>query len=294
VGEDRLERGQHAFDVLVRHHSHHADERREREGVLQRLDGRGRPVGVVRGVEQDRRRPADHLEAPRRGRLAERLLDHVVGDRLVAADEGLHRCQCERRVLCLVGTEQGKEDVVVLASQPLQGDHLAAHGGHPRPDPELQPLAGDRGTDLGGAFDQYLRDVGRLYGGHHGCPRLDDPDLLAGDDAGGVAQVLGVVDRDRGEHRDLGVHHVGGVPGTAHADLDDSHVDRRVGEGGVGHPHDRLEERERMVVLLVDQVGVGRHVVEGADERLLAERLAVDADPLGHRLQVRAGEAART
>ena len=42
----------------------------------------------------------------------------------------------------------------------------------------------------------------------------------------------------------------------------------------------------------VDEVGVRRDVVERRDEGLLADGLAVEADPLGHRLQVRAGEPA--
>ena len=62
---------------------------------------------------------------------------------------------------------------------------------------------------------------------------------------------------------------VGGVPRAAHADLDDRHVDRGVGEGGVGHRDDGLEERQRVVLLGVDEVGVRRDVVEGAHELLV-------------------------
>jgi hypothetical protein len=45
-------------------------------------------------------------------------------------------------------------------------------------------------------------------------------------------------------------------------------------------------------LVCVDQVEEGCDVEVGLDERLLVERLAVDADPLGHRLDVRAGEPA--
>ena len=38
VGQDRLELGEQPFDVLVRHHADHPDQRREGEAVLQRRD----------------------------------------------------------------------------------------------------------------------------------------------------------------------------------------------------------------------------------------------------------------
>ena len=49
---------------------------------------------------------------------------------------------------------------------------------------------------------------------------------------------------------------------------------------------------QRVGLVGVDEVGVRRDVVEGAHELLVGERLPVDADPLAHLLQVRAGEAA--
>ena len=55
-------------------------------------------------------------------------------------------------------------------------------------------------------------------------------------------EVLGVVERDRGDDGDPRVGHVGGVPRAAHADLDDGDVDRRVGEQRVGHADHDLEE----------------------------------------------------
>jgi hypothetical protein len=100
-----------------------------------------------------------------------------------------------------------------------------------------------------------------------------------------------VVEVDRGDDGDAGVDDVGGVPGAAHADLDDGDVDRGVGEGRVGHAHHDLEEAHRVVAGGVDHLHVGRDVVVGLDEALGAHRLAVEHDPLAHRLQVRAGEA---
>ena len=56
---------------------------------------------------------------------------------------------------------------------------------------------------------------------------------------------------------------------------------------------DGLEEAQRVGLGRVDQVRVRRDVVERADELLVGQRLAVDADPLVHPFQVRAGEAPR-
>ena len=46
---------------------------------------------------------------------------------------------------------------------------------------------------------------------------------------------------DRRDHSDRGVHHVGGVPTSAHADLDDTDVDGRIGEGRERHTGEHLE-----------------------------------------------------
>ena len=66
-----------------------------------------------------------------------------------------------------------------------------------------------------------------------------------------------MVDRDRQHHGDRGVGDVGGVPGAAEADLDHGHVDGGVGEGGVRHRDDRLEERQRVRLARVDEVVYG-------------------------------------
>ena len=158
--------------------------------------------------------------------------------------------------------------------------------------PNSTPSRATVGADLGDPLEQHGGDLGGLLGEHGDGAGLDDPGLLDRDRGRVVAEVLLVVDRDRQHDGDVGVDHVGRVPAAAHPDLDDGDVDRRVGEGGVGHPDDRLEEAQRVVLLGVDEVRVRRDVVEGADEALVVERLAVDADPLAHPLEVRGGEAA--
>jgi hypothetical protein len=97
--------------------------------------------------------------------------------------------------------------------------------------PNSRALAGDHGLHLDRAADQRVQRRGLLAGQHRHRVGLDDPGLLPGDRADVGPQVLGVVQRDRGDDGDAGVDDVGGVPGAAHADLDDRDVDRRLGEG---------------------------------------------------------------
>ena len=73
----------------------------------------------------------------------------------------------------------------------------------------------------------------------------DDAGLLPGDLGDGVAEIVGVVDPDRGDHRDRRVDDVGGVPAPAEPDLDDRDVDRGVGERRERHRGDDLELAHR-------------------------------------------------
>ena len=102
-GQHRLERGEHALVVLVGHHADHADQRAERERVLERVDdGRG-AVRVVRGVEHDRRAAPDDLEPARRGDLARTPRGPARRRAGPRRQERLDRGQRERGVLRLVG-----------------------------------------------------------------------------------------------------------------------------------------------------------------------------------------------
>ena len=278
-----------ALVVLVGHHPDHPDQRLERERVLQRRSGRLGAVRVVRGVEHDGRAAPDDLEPARRGDLGERLPDHVVRQR-VDAEERLDRRQGDGGVLGLMGAVQRQEHLVVLLPEPAQRDHLAADGGHSRLDAELDALAGNGGSDLGGPVEEYGGRRRLLLRQDRDRTGLDDPGLLDRDHLRGTAQEPGVVDRDRKHHRNRAVGDVGGVPGPAHPDLDHRHVDGGIREGAVGHRDDRLEERQRMVLLGVDQVRVGGDVVERLHERLVGEWLPVDADPFAHPLDMGAGE----
>ncbi len=252
---------------------------------------------VVGGVQQDGGAAPDDLQ-PARGADAGEALADLVGVELPAAgaadaEERLDGGQREGRVLGLVLAVQRQEDVLVLlAADPAQRHQLAADREFAADDAELHALAGDRGVHLDRAPQDGLGGVELLLGDDRDGVGLDDPGLLDGDLAGGLPQLVGVVEADRGDHGDPGVDDVGGVPGAAHADLDHGDVHRRVGEGRVGHAGEHLEEGHRDRLALVDHPHVGLDVAVDLDEPLGGDRGAVQADPLGDALHVRAGVAA--
>jgi hypothetical protein len=96
-------------------------------------------------------------------------------------------------------------------------------------------------------------------------------------------------------HRDLRVHDVGRVPAAAEPDLDHRGVDRCLSESRVPHAGEHLELAHPDVICIVSVVD-DRHVRLDLAVRLhvavRADRRAVQRDPLGDQLQVRAGEPA--
>ena len=191
---------------------------------------------------------------------------------------------------------QRQEDLRVRATERLQRDQLAADGDLPLPDLDVDALAHHARALLRRRCQDHALDVLLLCGQHQRRAVLDDPGLHRRDVEQRVAEVALVVHRDRRDDRDLAVRDVGRVPQTAHADLDHRDVHRCVRERRERHHREDLEERQLRLALrrgaLVDQVDVRRHVLPHLDEPLVADRLAVDDDPLVHARQVRAGEPA--
>ena len=69
--------------------------------------------------------------------------------------------------------------------------------------------------------------------------------LLHGDLAGCAAEPVGVVQIDGRHDGDIAVDHVGGVPGAAHADLDDRHVDRASAKAAYAMPVSTSKKESR-------------------------------------------------
>ena len=101
-------------------------------------------------------------------------------------------------------------------------------------------------------------------------------------------EVLDVVELDVGDHRDLAVDHVGGVPAAPEAHLDDRDVDGHVGEPLQGGGVDDLEVAGAVVE---HQLDVG-DAQEDAVEVVVGDGLPVPGDALVEPLQVGAGVGA--
>ena len=94
---------------------------------------------------------------------------------------------------------------------------------------------------------------------------------------------------DAGQHRDRGGDHVGRVVASAETRLDHRHLHLLAGQLGVGGRGQRLELRHLVVGLgvAVDQRRRPAGAADRGPELRLGDVVAVDADPLGERLQVR-------
>ena len=101
----------------------------------------------------------------------------------------------------------------------------------------------------------------------------------------------------RRDDHDRRVDDVGGIPASAHTDLDDRNVNRCVGERGERHRGDDLELTHRRADLPeLTGLRLGIHQVNerldftiGFDIARRADRLIIDGDALNRRLQVWAG-----
>ena len=159
---------------------------------------------------------------------------------------------------------------------------------------ELLALERDGRVALGGDAAQHLRGFGGLLGRDDRGALLDDAGLDLGDLGDRAAEPVRVIDVDRGEHRDVAVGRVRGVPLPAHAHFEHQHIDRRIGHGDERQHRQQLEEGQRSVArrleLSVDDVDERLDLVPGICHGLVGDRLAVDHDALGEALQVRAGE----
>ncbi len=171
-------------------------------------------------------------------------------------------------------------------------EHVGVHGGgraqvdHPAAQGQLvlEHLEVGAAQKVGGpaGLDERMGQPWVGLADHHRAARLDDAGLLGGDVQRGGPGVLGVVDPDVGDHGNLRLADVGGVPPAEQAHLDDGDVDRDVGEpaergGGDGfevagvHPRDGLEVCHRGHLL---------------GELVVADRLAVAADALVEAFEV--------
>src|SRR4051794_17461854 len=103
-----------------------------------------------------------------------------------------------------------------------------------------------------------------------------------------------MVQADRGDDGDRRLQDIGRIPPPAEAHLHDGDLDRSIGERRECHRGQQLEERHRVVVPPVHQLGERRHVVVRRRKAGRVQRPAVESDPLSHGLEVRARVAPGT
>ena len=252
----------------------------------------------MRGVEQHRRRLAHHLGPARGSDGGQRRLQQLPVQRTgAAAQQSLGGGDGQQRVAGLVLAEQGEEHLLVAAGDALQGKHLPAHARSAGEDAYLRPLHGRLGAELLDPLAQHVgRVLVRLLGQDRDRGGGEDPGLLPRDLGDRLAEVLLVVQGDRGDHGDVGIGGAGRVPGPSHPGLDHRDVHGGGGEGLEGHGGEVLEIGQARPAgglgLRVHDLREGLHVAIGLHEALVVDGGAVDRDPLGGRAQVRARGAA--
>ncbi len=151
------------------------------------------------------------------------------------------------------------------------------------PQQRCAALAGDACNDLSGLI--------HLRGAHHGGVVLDDAGLFKGNTHNGVAKVRLVVERHRRKDCHFAIAHIGGVSLPTNAHLNDSGPHTSVGKGDKAKDSEHLKEAHAWAAH-AERVGVNtvnnrRDALPQFDELGLAERGAVNLDPLAQAVQMR-------
>ena len=271
----------------------------EGKGLGERICQGGSTGRVVRGVDYHGR-PAPHDFKATRRRDRGEALPHAVGieGEGTASDERLGGGERHGGIARLMRAEEGHEDVVVGAGQSLEGEDLATDSHGAIQHRECLAFPGCGHAELVDARLEHVGCLGILLGDDGEAAVLDDARLLRRDQADGVAKNVRMVHGDPGDDRHLRLAHGGRIPGPAHTDLDDGHVDRGIGEGGVGDRCERLEVRDGCAAFLL-RAGVHAgdergHIAGNRHEAFGRDGLAIDFDALAHVDQVRAGVEAGT
>ena len=175
----------------------------------------GHALGIVSAVQQHIGVPADQFHAGGPHRPLQSLGNGVFIHLPAPPGQGPQSIQRQRGIIQLVGSQQGN----VVGALPPVAEGLAVPAG-------LQHLQGircshrERAVRLTAGLLHYLLHLPALVVEHSGTAPLDDPRLLTGDQGPGIAQLLGVLQADIGDHRRLrGGNHIGGIQAAAQPHL---------------------------------------------------------------------------
>src|SRR6188472_2105490 len=249
---------------------------------------------IMSSIQDYGRRAAYQLEPAWKVHLREPLTDHVRMQRL-ESKESFGRSERLSSIGGLMRAVERQENVVDRTIGGAEPDELPGHGELAVDYAEVDALALRKCTDLGAAGKQDLRGFDALASQDGVCSRLNDSGLLPRDFADGTAQQVCVIKIDWGHDCDLGIGHIGSVPGTTQAHFNDRDINRRIGECCVRHGCDDLEEGHRYAVDLafIDERHIRRDLPPHLVEALVADGLTVDSDPLGNAHHMWAGESTR-
>ena len=193
--------------------------------------------------------------------------------------------------------EERQEHVVVHAAGTLERQHLPADRGLALQHAELDALARHGRVHLDAAAQQDLGGLERLVREHDRGAVLDDPGLLAGDRRDVGAEVLGVVEVDRRARRRPGRRPRSWRPRCR--PCRSRRPRRRPGRRrsaayAIAVSTSKYDSRGPPASTLRRSTSPRYGAMSSwtAHEALHVDRLAVEADPLAHRVQVRAGEQA--
>ena len=168
---------------------------------------------------------SSRIASPRRSRRAgqlERLECAELARRERAAEEHLARARGERQVRGLVRAEHAARELAAVVEAEAQAVLARAH-----------VARGDlleRGVDRDRLRRERAPGLGRERAVQRGCAGAEDAGLLARDRLERLAQLVGVLELDRGDDRDARVDGVGRVEPAAEPDLDRSDLDPRGAE----------------------------------------------------------------
>ena len=189
--------------------------------------------------------------------------------------------------------ELGDGHVGVSAERRGEGDDLPADRRHAARHFHFTTVAHQRGVGtFGGRLDDRHHGFSVWLGADDGgAVGLDDARFLLGDLLDGVAQPFHMVHIDRPDNGGIGIEHIGGVPRSAHADLDHGHIHRRVGELPNRHRGEHLEETHarlaRFPHLGIHQGDQILDLIPRVDEIVVGKLLPVDGDALVDLFQMR-------
>ena len=145
----------------------------------------------------------------------------------------------------------------------------------------FQPQPHERGADRARDSLDLCAGYIRLPSDHAGHAPLEDSGLLGSDERQRLAQIVRVVDRDRGDDGERRArNHIGGVEPAAEPHFEHQHIGGMAAEGMERRRRGDLEEGDRRAV--VDRLAMGK----ARAQCVLGDRRAIEPDPLGEAYQM--------